>query len=64
MICPSCNEEISYVNVYSEAHQHGYFKKGTNKIAYYGSAEILGDSTTEIECPNCYSSLMDEVEDE
>jgi len=60
MKCPECSAEIEKVVVISHCWQFGYLNKGTNKIVEYDSPETI-DSTVDIECPECNSSLLDFV---
>lgn len=56
--CPSCNELLERVNVYSECYQKAALNG--NKIIDYDSVEEIL-KTVGIECPNCGYDLKGDV---
>jgi len=52
MKCPKCNQEISYVVVYTDAMRKGFLEGTSNRIGVYGTATVL-ETITRILCSRC-----------
>jgi len=59
MKCKGCGREIDQVRVYSECWQDGTLEG--NRVIVYGPIEEITE-TTAIECLECHTDLMDDVE--
>lgn len=62
MKCPKCNEEISYVSVYTEALRKGFLEGTSNRIGVYGTVTVL-ESTTGILCSKCGEDISAAIDE-